>query len=135
LDRHLGPPSLAVNTSYFALFSLVIWFLDDFLDVNCSSWSVLAFCHYAAFLGWLISAAQWKKKHPWHSTVFINRWGPFPLVLASPWIVLSSAWVHSTIPPLHTEQLFLAIAQISSSVSNQLFGSCHYPHRPTLQTK
>ncbi len=24
LGRHLGPPSLAVNTSYFALFSLVI---------------------------------------------------------------------------------------------------------------
>jgi hypothetical protein len=24
LGRHIGPPSLAVNTSYFALFSLVV---------------------------------------------------------------------------------------------------------------
>jgi hypothetical protein len=54
----LGPPSLAINTSYFASFSLIIWILDDFLDENCSSGSILAFCHYSAFLGWLISVAQ-----------------------------------------------------------------------------
>ncbi len=58
LGRQLGPHSLAVNISYFALFSLIICILDDFLDTNCSSRSILAFCHYAAFLGWLISAAQ-----------------------------------------------------------------------------
>jgi hypothetical protein len=37
LGRHLGHPSLAVNTSYFALFSLIMCILDDFLDANCST--------------------------------------------------------------------------------------------------
>ena len=37
LGRHLGPPSLAVHTSYFVLFSLIICVLDDFLDANCST--------------------------------------------------------------------------------------------------
>ncbi len=60
LGRHLGPLSLAVYISYFALFSLIIWVLGDILDENCSSWAILAIYHYAAFLGWLIYAAQWK---------------------------------------------------------------------------
>jgi hypothetical protein len=31
-----------------------------FLVADCSSWSILVFWHYAAILGWPISAAQWK---------------------------------------------------------------------------
>jgi hypothetical protein len=37
LGRHLGPLPLAVNSSYFVLFSLIIWDLDVFLDANCTS--------------------------------------------------------------------------------------------------
>jgi hypothetical protein len=56
--RHLGTLLLAVNSSYFALFSLIVCFLDVFLDANCSTCSILAFCHYAPILGRFISAAQ-----------------------------------------------------------------------------
>jgi hypothetical protein len=43
LGHHRGPLPLAVNSSYFALFSLIICDLDVFLDANCSSLSILAF--------------------------------------------------------------------------------------------
>ncbi len=33
-------------------------------NVTCSSCSILAFWHYAAILGWLITTAQWKNKLP-----------------------------------------------------------------------
>ncbi len=67
LGRHLDPLPLTVNCSYFALFSLNTCDLDVFLDVNYSSWSSLAFWHYAAILGWLITAAQWKNYLMWHT--------------------------------------------------------------------
>jgi uncharacterized membrane protein len=49
---------LAVKSSCFALFSLIVCVLNDILDANCSSSSILASCHYAAIWGWLTSAAQ-----------------------------------------------------------------------------
>ncbi len=56
--RHFGLLLLAVKSSYCALFSLIVCVLDVFLDANCSSSSILAFCHYEVILGWIISAAQ-----------------------------------------------------------------------------
>ncbi len=55
-------PFLIVNCSYFALFFLITCDLGLFLDVSCSSWSILALWHRAAILGWLITAAQWKNQ-------------------------------------------------------------------------
>ncbi len=54
------PPFPRSLYSYFASFSSITWVLGDIIDANCSSWSILAIYQYAAFLGWLISAAQWK---------------------------------------------------------------------------
>ncbi len=60
LGRHLSPPSAAVYTSYFALYTIIIRLLDVFLHANYSSLPILAISHFVAYLGWSISAAQWK---------------------------------------------------------------------------
>jgi hypothetical protein len=57
---YLTSTHLHLYIFFFFSFSLITWVLGDILDANCSSWSIVAIYHYAAFLGWLVSAAQWK---------------------------------------------------------------------------
>ncbi len=49
-------------------------------DANCSSCSFLAISYYAAFLGWLISAAQWKKGI--HGTKILNFFAFYWVIFA-----------------------------------------------------
>jgi hypothetical protein len=58
----------------------VRWGVDGgcFLDADYSSWSFLVFWHYAAILGWLISAAQQKNQPPRHNYSTILGLIPYP---------------------------------------------------------